>query len=103
MRRSFSAPQWSAWFDEFSRSGLTVSEFCRNKGVSQNSFYVWKRKLAPNLDGESNANDFVPVAIAKDDRVEIEIPGGAILRVKNDPLSLEPVLAALQSLAERTP
>jgi len=37
--------QWSERFERFERSGLTVVQFCRQEGVSQPSFYQWRKKL----------------------------------------------------------
>ncbi len=38
--------QWTSRFERFKLSGLTVASFCRSEGVSQPSFYQWKKKLA---------------------------------------------------------
>jgi len=38
--------QWTSRLERFSLSGVTVARFCRSEGVSQPSFYEWKRKLA---------------------------------------------------------
>jgi hypothetical protein len=37
--------QWTSRLERFRLSGLTVARFCRSEGVSQPSFYQWKRKL----------------------------------------------------------
>ena len=37
--------QWSERLERFERSGLAVVEFCRQEGVSQPSFYQWRKKL----------------------------------------------------------
>lgn len=46
MRRRFTQQQWLDWIEEQSRSGLSVTEFCRQKNVGQKSFYLWRKKLA---------------------------------------------------------
>ena len=38
--------QWTRRLKRFRSSGMTVARFCRSEGVSQPSFYQWKRKLA---------------------------------------------------------
>lgn len=38
--------QWTSRFERFKLSSLTVASFCRSEGVSQPSFYQWKKKLA---------------------------------------------------------
>jgi hypothetical protein len=37
--------QWSDRLDRFESSGQTVAQFCVTEGVSQPSFYQWKKKL----------------------------------------------------------
>ena len=45
MGRGYSAEQWVDWISEHAGSGLMISAFCDSVGVSENSFYVWRRKL----------------------------------------------------------
>lgn len=91
MRQRFSPEQWAKWLDEFERSGLTVTEFCKRKRVCQNSFYQWRRKLSHT----SKPDVFVPVAITGDEDVRIEMPCGAVIRLPNDPSVLRPVFQTL--------
>ena len=97
MRQRFSAQQWAGWFDEFQQSGVTVKEFCKQKDVCQNSFYQWRKKLAIEHSPADSIpkSPFVPVGIAGAASIEIELPGGAIVRVPNDASSLGPVLKVL--------
>jgi transposase-like protein len=44
-QRDYSAEQWSTWIDQQRGSGLTIATFCGSIGVSENSLYVWWRKL----------------------------------------------------------
>lgn len=37
---------WRFVLCEHAESGLSISEFCRREGVSQASFYQWRKKLA---------------------------------------------------------
>ena len=37
--------QWSDRLDRFENSGQTVTQFCVTEGVSQPSFYQWRKKL----------------------------------------------------------
>lgn len=39
------ADQWRERFAEHSRSGLTVKQFCRERGIPQWSFYAWRKRL----------------------------------------------------------
>jgi len=36
---------WRERFERFSRSGLTVGQFCSREGVSAASFYHWRKRL----------------------------------------------------------
>lgn len=72
---------------------MTVAEFCTAEGVSQPSFYSWKRKLQSPRDPEVPAvAKFVPVsfqatldrpsAMANHASATIELPGGVRIRVE---------------------
>ena len=39
------ADQWRKIIEQHQRSGWTVTAFCQRAGVSQASFYGWRRKL----------------------------------------------------------
>ena len=99
MRQRFTAQQWTSWFDEFDAGGISVKAFCRRKHVSENTFYQWRRRLkrAPAVPRSSS---FVPVAIAADDEVKIEMPCGVTIRVPNDPDTLRPVFQTLLQIRE---
>ena len=92
-RRRYSAEKWSAWIDEQRDSGLTIAAFCGVIGVSENSFYVWRRKLrsgrsATSLSKASPSESFIPLSIVESggagDRIEVELPCGAVVRVPGD-------------------
>ncbi|MFA6212389.1 MAG: transposase [Candidatus Obscuribacterales bacterium] len=39
---------------EFIASGLTANEFCRQHGISNSTFSVWRRKLTPRKIADRN-------------------------------------------------
>src|SRR5271170_4446886 len=39
------AEAWRPIIDGQRTSGLTVAAYCRNRGITQGSFYTWKRRL----------------------------------------------------------
>jgi transposase-like protein len=82
------------WFEEFVAGNLTIAEFCRLKGVSVNSYCVWRRKLREST-GEPA---FVSVEVAATDAVQIDLPGDAALRVPNHAEALRPVLEVLAAI-----
>ena len=47
VRNGEKVQQWTERISRFRRGGQTVSAFCRSEGVSEASFYLWKRKLTP--------------------------------------------------------
>lgn len=80
------AQQWRERLERFDHSGLTIAEFCELEGYSTASFYQWRRKLR-SLEIQM-APAFVPVDFDPKDLegraqrgVEIDLPGGAIVKV----------------------
>lgn len=39
------AGQWRERLAEHGRSGLTVKQFCQERGITQWSFYAWRKRL----------------------------------------------------------
>ena len=50
-RKQFSEPQIAMALEQ-ARSGLKVEEVCRKLGVSQNTFYRWRKKYGPMQPSE---------------------------------------------------
>ncbi|WDQ17486.1 IS66 family insertion sequence element accessory protein TnpA [Rhodopirellula sp. P2] len=93
MTRSETANLWTERLQRFEQAQMTVAEFCTAEGVSQPSFYNWKRKLRSARDPKASAvAKFVPVSFqATPDRptpaanhasATIELPGGVRIRVE---------------------
>ena len=92
-QRRHGGAQWLTWLREQPESGLSVSAFCRKKGVSENSFYVWRRKLANELAPSS----CVGLTLVDQVPVSIELPGGVRIQV-TDESSLRTILRLLVEL-----
>lgn len=87
-------------------SGLSVAAYCEWIGVSQNAFYVRRRRLEARVadsgaaragvadSGIAGRLSFVPVAVVRASVVEIELPCGAVIRVPDE----EPVLRRVLGL-----
>lgn len=87
---------WRLGLDEHCKSGLSVREFCLQKGVSTASFYAWKRKLGGRgskaLGGGAGAAKLIPVEIVRSvakssddaatdaEQLELVTPSGYTLR-----------------------
>jgi transposase-like protein len=96
MSKSENAELWAERLRRFDRAGITVAAFCAAEGVSQPSYYHWRRKLrGPAIKAEpktaSPSAAFLPVALAgqaeqPDSRhrasATIELPGGIRIRVE---------------------
>ena len=41
--------QWRERLAEQERSGLSVKQFCQQQGVTEYSFYAWRKRLASML------------------------------------------------------
>jgi len=96
--------QWADRLVRFRRSGQTVAQFCAAEGVSEPSFYVWRRTLAadtpaapgPALVPIRLTPSPVPTAV-----IELSLPGGAVVRF---PADIRPdVLVAVLRGVEGTP
>ena len=49
VRDEYRAQQWALVIQECSASGLSNREFCRQRGISEKSFYYWQRKMRTKL------------------------------------------------------
>ena len=105
-RRAF----WQLAIEEQKSSGLSVRAFCLREGLSEASFYSWRRRLS---EGESAAPRessvafvevmrSVPTPVWQTDvamRVALEVllPGGLVVRVPEgfDGVTLRQVVEAL--------
>lgn len=84
-------------------SGLTITDFCKNEGIAESTFYYWRKKL----EDKRRPKDFIPLVvkppttlsvqsknstpepgntIASDDSklLEVVYPNGTRLRLKSD-------------------
>lgn len=76
---------------EQNRSGLSVRGFCRREGLSEASFYFWRRTLAERGAQASDREpaSFVEVTPAASEpsaptaaaALEVLLPGGVVVRV----------------------
>lgn len=96
------ARQWRERFERFDQSELTVAEFCELEGYSTGSFYQWRRKL--DAEEPCEPPSFIPVSLGSNDledrsdrRIEIELPGGATVRlaIQATPAEQRQLIAAI--------
>lgn len=82
---------------ECSASGLTKREFCRQRGISEKSFYYWLRKLRAQM-AEESAPQLVPLepVPAEEDILQIQYRGAELKLPAG--VDIDAVAALLQSL-----
>jgi transposase-like protein len=81
-------------------SGLSVRAFCVERGLSEPSFYAWRRELAQRGRApRTPAATFVPVQVVADAVVEVVLPSGVVVRVPpaTDATAVARLVAALGS------
>lgn len=44
-RTATKADQWREWIAEQEHSGLSARRFCKERGLSEGSFYAWRKRL----------------------------------------------------------
>lgn len=81
-RRSREATQklWAERLARFAHAEQSVAAFCAQEGVSPNSFFYWKRRLAQPAIPDAGPV-FLPVRVAPAAPVEVVLPTGITLRV----------------------
>jgi hypothetical protein len=91
----------------YERSGITVTRFCDQEGVSAPSFYQWRKRLAsrPAPGGDSAARiepAFRQLTLAPGGGVmSIELAGGARMELPAENLPLVRAVVAELLAAER--
>ena len=106
---------WMRRLQRFSRSRLTVAEFCEREQVSVAAFYQWRRKLAalgqqsagtaqvqgglPAQVVPGPAKGFVPVRVWQSSAIEVRLPNGVALTLPTgDPEVLRQALLVVTQI-----
>ncbi len=97
--------RWAERLARFARANQTVAQFCAAEGVSEPSFYVWKRTLASDVASPTPvAPTLVPIRLIASPAgppVEVVFPSGTVLRF---PVDARPeVIAAIVHAVETRP
>jgi len=77
--------EWETIIERFEQSGLSAAAFCRRERISKNTFSKWKARIEA---GPARRAGFVELraqamneaAVTGHGVLEIELPGGALLR-----------------------
>jgi len=99
--------QWRKTLAEAQGSGQSVREFCQQRGIKQNQFYVWRRELKTRDAEAAEKSGFVElvraaggkqgagISIRIDDRTSIVLERGF------DSVALKSALTAVLGAASR--
>lgn len=103
---------WREVLARHGASGLSVAEFCRREGLSQPSFYAWRRTLAERdrqpgkpTTRRRPVREFLPLRVidppGRASSITIELAGGRLLRLPESisPQRLAELVQALEALA----
>jgi transposase-like protein len=100
---------WLEVFKHFADSGRSIRSFCMSRGLSEPSFYFWRRRLA-GRDGAAGSEQgpapappmFLPVRIAgaATGRMEVVLGRGRRIRLRGpvDRMALAEVVRTLESI-----
>jgi transposase-like protein len=120
MAKTSSADRWRFWQELFAKRealGLSVAQVCQEAGVSQATFYAWRKRLKPSRQTSAAAGSrrsrtkttspLVPVRIVSD-RTDVDRPRTMIVKLPGavrvqiplgcDASTIQAVLQAASSL-----
>jgi len=96
---------WQMVMETWQDSGLSVRQFCKNEGLSEPSFYFWRRKLnqtksTPGSQQATVSGAFIEVSIPSNApaALELVLSSGNILRIGTaaDSSALSRVISVLR-------
>ena len=100
VRDEYRAQNWAMVIQECSSSGLSNREFCRQRGISEKTYYYWLRKLRSQM-AEAAVPQLVqlePVPV-QDDMLQIQYRGAELkLPAGVDVDAVAALLRSLQAL-----
>ena len=105
--RTVDGRRWRQWteeeartaLEEFSRSGVSLSEFARSKGVSVHRLVYWRKRLGPARPPAFVAVTLPHGASSPGPPLEILV-GGVVVRVPDD-VDAERVAGIVRALTRR--
>jgi transposase-like protein len=77
---------WEMAIETWQSSGIPVRQFCRQEGLSEPSFYSWRRKLRADKPKHKPApSDFVEVSLPDpgSSPLELVLKSGNVLRISS--------------------
>lgn len=110
--------RWRTLLTQWTRSGLSVRDFCRRHHLPETAFYHWRRAIAardrssppaPSTPARTSAPTqprrstprptFAPVRVVPDQPLELVLRTGHVLRIPpgSDPAYLATLVAAVET------
>ena len=82
---------WQMVLETFKSSGLSIRQFCQKEGLSEPSFYSWRKKLTQSDESaegkpkDVNSSAFIEVAMPSEKPCSLELllSSGNILRISS--------------------
>jgi hypothetical protein len=90
---------WHQVLEDWKRSGLSITEFCRQRNLKTVTFHRWKSLFQKANPPASSTTTFLPITLVPETLVEIALPNGIVLKL---PLAADPTLIS-QFLKAVTP
>ena len=100
VRDEYRAQNWAMVIQECSNSGLSHREFCRQRGISEKTYYYWLRKLRSQM-AEAAVPQLVQLepSPVQEDMLQIQYRGAELkLPAGVDMDAVAALLRSLQSL-----
>ena len=99
VRAEYRMQNWAIVIQECRASGLTNKEFCRQRGISEKSYYYWLKKLRDHV--AEAVPQIVPLNLKEKNEDTLEICyRGAKLQLPGN-IEIESVAAILRSIQTR--
>lgn len=95
MEKSERQKHWQVVMAEQEVSGKSVREFCRERNLTEHSFYWWRRRLRAEKPVSFALVETKPAAPAA--KFELTLGSGEVLHIPADVESLRVVFEALQA------
>ena len=91
--------QWREIIAEHARSGLSIKQFCKDRGLAEHSFYGWRRRLREAETVRFALVDRTTAPQAPEWHLELTLLTGERLRISAgvDAVTLRTVLEALRA------
>ncbi len=63
--REFRLQQWMAIFHDRSESGLTIKQYCEERGISRDSYFYWQKIARNSAIKNSNRTTFAELNVSE--------------------------------------